>query len=641
MRHLEERSIISNQQSNSPLYGHAVHSVVLLLTLASLILIPQVADAQLKSQHRRELSALRKEVSKASSLLRRKKTDEAKELIEKAEKKLKSIMEDAGVDEKDRAIAGMLKAISIQKTLLARKLNPGAGKGNNGISFSKQVAPILTANCLGCHDDTARGRLRLDTFAGWRQGGMTGPLLVPGNAQRSLLMAKLVLPGQQRMPRGRAPLGQNDLKTIAEWINQGAKYDQQDPSILLTNLGKEKPMKKPEIKVAKPEGTETVSFKKDIAPIFVTFCFRCHSGNNPDGGLSVETFEKILIGGDSGEVLIPGNLKESRLFRLTGGLELPRMPQGQARITRKNYEDLMAWIKEGIKYDVDDPKMPLREMVPSDADVLATRLQNMSEEDFRKFRKEKAEGHWRRTLSSAKPLTVATEKFLLMGNVEESRLLETAKWADEILLDIQKQFGTKEIPVWKGRLAIYVFKDRYDYDEFNRSIENRQPAKTLFGHGKVTANYNDAYVAVLDTGNTNATSRPSLKWTLAKSLVSAFLQTNARTRPNWLMEGAGWAIANKQLQGEAYQRTMMQSAAEVLRELKQPQDLFTNGTFAPDATEHVGYVTTRFLLSRGNAQQFRRFAKMIVDGKDVNEACRAVYSATSANLAQGVLNALR
>ncbi len=617
----------------------------LLLSIVSLLLAMSMqgtTQAQLKSEHRRELSALRKDVSKVSSLIRRKKLDEAKQAIEQAEEKLKSIMEDAGVDEKDRTIAGVLKAISFQKKNLDRKMNATAGKGkNNGISFSKQVAPILAKNCLGCHDDTARGRLRLDTFAGMRQGGMSGQLLVPGNAQRSLLMAKLVLPGQQRMPRGRAPLAQNDLKTIADWINQGARYDQQDPTILLSDLGKEKTMKKPKIKVAKPDGTETVSFKKDIAPMFVKFCYRCHSGNNPDSGFSVETFEKILIGGDSGEVLIPGNLEQSRLFRLTGGLENPRMPQGQARITRKNYEDLKAWVKEGIKYDAGDPKIPLREMVPSDAEVLAARLKKMSQEEFRNYRKEKGESHWRKTLSSAKPVTVATEKFLLMGNVQESRLLEAARWADEILVDIQKQFGTSSLPSWKGRLAIYVFKDRYDYDEFNRSIENRQPAKSLVGHAKVTANFDEAYLAVLDTGDSNGTRKPSMKWTLAKSLISAFLQIEAKTRPAWLMEGAGWALANQQYQGEAYQRTMMQSAADVLKELKRPEDLFKNGTFAPDATEHAGYVTARFLLSKGNLQQFRQFTKMIIAGRDVNEACRAVYNVTSANLAQGVLRALQ
>lgn len=612
-----------------------------LIVVLFVFLSAQPLNAQLTSGHRRELATVRKNVVKASSLIRRKKIDEAKEVIDQAEEKLASIMKDAGVDKKDRAVAGVQKVISIQKRLYERAVNPGAGKKNQGVSFSKQVAPILAANCLGCHNETARGGLRLDTFAAMRKGGMNGPLLVQGNAQRSLIMARLIAPAAQRMPKGKESLGQNDLQTIAQWISQGAIYDQQDQNLLVTDLAKDDGRKNPEIKIAKPDGTETVSFEKDIAPIFVSFCYRCHSGDEPESGFSVETFEKILIGGDSGAVLIPGKLKESRLFRLTGGLENPRMPQGQARITRKNYNDLMAWIKEGIKYDVDDPKMPLREMVPSDEEALAMSLQEMSEEDFRKHRQEKAESHWRRTLSSAKTITVTTENFLLMGNVEETRLLETAKWADAVLVNLQNQFATKELPVWRGRLAIYVFKDRYDYDEFNRTIENRQSAKTLFGHGTVTENFNEAYIALLDTGDHNMPFKPSLRWTLAKSMTSAFLKTNAKARPAWLMEGAGWAIADKELRDDGYEKTMKASAIDGLKELKRLQDLFVNGTFAPNTTEHVGFVATRFLLNQGTPEQFRRFIKLIIDGRDVNDACRTVYNATAANLAQGVLDALR
>ena len=78
-----------------------------------------------------------------------------------------------------------------------------------------------------------------------------------------------------------------------------------------------------------------------------------------DGKLLARTIlEKpvLLYRGDSGRVVLPGNLEGSRLFRLVGGLENPRMPQGQARITRKNYEDLKKWFEEGNVYDGDDPR---------------------------------------------------------------------------------------------------------------------------------------------------------------------------------------------------------------------------------------------------------------------------------------------
>ncbi len=615
-------------------------ALMLLAMFVGMLAIETPVQAQLTPEHRRDLSNLRRELTKASSLIRRKDFEEAQKLLEETEGTLKEIASAAGVTDQDPAIAGLQKAIDTQKQQLQRQMNPGdASKPNQGISFSKEIAPILAGKCVSCHDDDARGGLRLDTFAGLRQGGTSGPLLVPGSAQRSLLALRLVAPGQQRMPRGPQPLPPAEINKIAEWINQGARYDHDDETTLLADLGKPT-MKKPEIKIAKPEGTETVSFKQDIAPLFVTFCIGCHGGNNPDSGFSLETIESMLIGGDSGVVLIPGKLEESRLFRLTGGLENPRMPQGQARITRKNYEDLRTWILEGIKIDVDDPKMRIRDLVPTDEEVLAKRLREMPEPEFQKFRQDKAEAHWRRTLASAKPITVSTDKFLIMGNVDSSRMGEVATWADAGLKDLQSRFGLKDLPSWRGRLAIYVFKDRYDYDEFNRSIENRQPADTLFGHARVTDNFNDAYVALLDTGDVSTATKPALRWTLFKSLNSAYWQTNARARPLWLLEGAGWALADPALRSDEFEKSMQGSASGVLAGLRRPEDLFQNGTFAPDATEHVGYVTTRFLLNSGSAEQFRRFARLVIDGRNVNEACREVYNATSADLAQALRRAL-
>lgn len=600
------------------------------------------AQAQLTSTQRRELTTLRRDISKAGSLIRRKEGEEAKKLLDDAESQLKEIASAAGLDANDRAIGSIQKAIDLQRQQLERVMDGGgnaAKDGGGGVSFSEDVAPILAANCLGCHDDTARGGLRLDTFANIRRGGMSGPLLTPGNPQRSLLAYKLIAPGQQRMPRGGQPLNANEIKTIADWITQGAKYDHDDQTASIMTLEKE--MNKPEITVAKPDGTETVSFKEDIAPMFVTFCLGCHSGNNPASGFSMVTFEDILIGGDSGEVLIPGELEDSRLFRLTGGLENPRMPQGQARITRKNYEDLKAWIKEGIKYDVDDPKMRLVDIVPSEEEKMAMKLRSMSDAEMREHRQERVDAHWRRTLSSANPVFASNDNFLVSGNMAQGRVEEVLGWADSTASELKDRFGLAKNPTWKGRLAIYVFKDRYDYDEFNRSIENRQPADTLFGHGRVTTNYDNAYVAVLDTGDISTSQKPALKWTLFKAMASALLQENAAARPNWLIEGAGWALADPDLRSEEFERSMTGSAAKVLGSLRRPEDLFDNGTFAPDATEHVGYVTARFLLTKGSLEQFRRFSKMLLDGRNVNEACQAVYGASSNELAQSVRNAAR
>src|SRR5258706_13768576 len=52
--------------------------------------------------------------------------------------------------------------------------------------FSKDVAPIFAANCIGCHAANVKmGSLDLDTMEGIRTGGNHGTILVPGNSAES------------------------------------------------------------------------------------------------------------------------------------------------------------------------------------------------------------------------------------------------------------------------------------------------------------------------------------------------------------------------------------------------------------------------------------------------------------------------
>jgi len=596
-------------------------------------------QAQLTTEHRRTLTELRRDVSRVSSLIRQKEYDEAETALSEAEDSLKQIASEAGLEEDDRVFSSVQRTIEGQRRNLARATGE-AMPGNAGVSFSKDVAPILSEKCVGCHDDGAAGGLRLDTFAGMRRGGRSGVLLVPGSANRSLLALKLIANPPARMPKNGNPLPQEEIETIAAWIAQGAKFDGTDQNMTMSELAASSDGKKmPEIKVAKPDGTETVSFTKDIAPMLVTFCHGCHSGANPNSGFSVETFEKILIGGDSGEVLIPGNLEDSRLFRLTGGLENPRMPQGQARITRKNYEDLKAWISEGIKFDGNDPKQPLLEMVPSASDERRMQLANMTPQEFEKHRRDQGDSHWRRTLSSANPASVTNDNLLVMGNVDPQRLQTVLDWAEQMRSGLKSKLALAKEPEWKGRLAIYVFKDRYDYEEFNRSIENRQATDLMFGHARVTSGYDMAYVAVLDTGDVASATTPSLKWTLSKGMISAALQRDSTTRVDWLTEGAGWALADSELRNAEFERALFNSASRAIKGVNRPRDVFQPGTFSPDVTEHVGLVTVRLLMSRGTPNQLKQFSEALLLGRSIEEACR-IYNTTPEDLGRAVAASL-
>ncbi|MDE2963682.1 MAG: hypothetical protein OXU26_07200, partial [Acidobacteriota bacterium] len=47
-------------------------------------------------------------------------------------------------------------------------------------------------------------------------------------------------------------------------------------------------------------GAQSPGFETDVLPIFQQHCLQCHSDQARQGGLSLETLESVLAGGDSG-----------------------------------------------------------------------------------------------------------------------------------------------------------------------------------------------------------------------------------------------------------------------------------------------------------------------------------------------------
>src|SRR5579871_1830932 len=93
------------------------------------------------------------------------------------------------------------------------------------VVFSKQVLPILQAQCLGCHGGAhpASG-YTMETRDRLIAGGRHGAAILPGKGAKSNLTLYLIGELKPKMPPG----GAMDLEKIAlirRWIDEGAKVD--------------------------------------------------------------------------------------------------------------------------------------------------------------------------------------------------------------------------------------------------------------------------------------------------------------------------------------------------------------------------------------------------------------------------------
>jgi mono/diheme cytochrome c family protein len=89
-----------------------------------------------------------------------------------------------------------------------------------GVSFANDVLPILQANCSSCHDGSRpSGGFSVANYQTVMTGSNNGPVIVPNNAQGSLLI-QLISSGQ--MPRRSLKLSDMQIQIIIDWINAGA-----------------------------------------------------------------------------------------------------------------------------------------------------------------------------------------------------------------------------------------------------------------------------------------------------------------------------------------------------------------------------------------------------------------------------------
>ncbi|MDF1812184.1 MAG: DUF1549 domain-containing protein [Verrucomicrobiales bacterium] len=98
--------------------------------------------------------------------------------------------------------------------------------GTEGFAFfEEKVRPVLSTYCYDCHSEEAgkqKGGLLLDRKEGWQTGGDSGPAIIPGDLEESILLHSISwLDDNLQMPPKRK-LGPAEIGILQQWVKMGA-----------------------------------------------------------------------------------------------------------------------------------------------------------------------------------------------------------------------------------------------------------------------------------------------------------------------------------------------------------------------------------------------------------------------------------
>lgn len=159
--------------------------------------------------------------------------------------------------------------------------NPADTTGNGNVDipcnadtvyFSNSILPILTQYCAmnGCHSASSRADgVQLTDYSSI----MNTADVRPGNPGGSDLYEVLVTtdPDKKMPPSGSTPLSDSLISLIRKWILQGAKNNYCTPDCDTTQFG----------------------YQSTVSKIISSKCIGCHSATNQQGGISLDTYDKV------------------------------------------------------------------------------------------------------------------------------------------------------------------------------------------------------------------------------------------------------------------------------------------------------------------------------------------------------------
>ncbi len=99
--------------------------------------------------------------------------------------------------------------------------------------FENNIRPILANNCYRCHGEITSGGLKLDSREAMLKGGAHGPVMVPGDPGKSLMITAVHQSTALKMPKG-GKLTPQEVVDLTRWIKQGAVWPKSAPGTVFS-----------------------------------------------------------------------------------------------------------------------------------------------------------------------------------------------------------------------------------------------------------------------------------------------------------------------------------------------------------------------------------------------------------------------
>jgi hypothetical protein len=97
---------------------------------------------------------------------------------------------------------------------------------------------------------------------------------------------------------------------------------------------------------AEPE--EPPTFARDVMPALGRYCEGCHGDSEQHGGLRLDNYDNLMRGGDSGPIVIAGDVGKSLLLAKIDHLDKPFMPP-RKWLPKEIRARIRAWVAAGAE----------------------------------------------------------------------------------------------------------------------------------------------------------------------------------------------------------------------------------------------------------------------------------------------------